>query len=538
MNTTVRELPVHFDEQCNPFWKTRLSAPDNSYALIKMVPDRIIPVIFVPGVMGSNLSGTGSSKGVSWLLDSESTVLGWTIKGPEYRKQHLTPANMEVLGVGKIDPGQTGIPVEELKRRGWGEVGYLSYGKFLPWLEEALNDFQNPAEGMRAALRKDTLQALMGEAPLSDAELGLSYKYRFPVYACGYNWLDSNVKASERLGLLIEAVIQRYKKQKLKCEKVIVVTHSMGGLVARHCSQVGKRHPLIFGVVHGVMPVNGAAAVYRRFKSGAENFGTGFVGGIKGGIGGQVLGGNAAEMTAVLSSAPGPLQLLPTPEYGNGWLKIKDSSIEHSLPKNGDPYGEIYAVPDKWWSMAEKHLINPLNTEVDPKKRQAQMEADWKAFANLVGEAVKPFHDFIKGQYHPNTHAFIGNGDAVNSVGNVHWQRLGTGRAPTDTLNARPVNPTEINESRSTMAKLLNGEAELARQFRLGGPDETGDGTVPARSGLAARPHCKSFLQASVEHEPAYKHGEGPEFLRACRFTLRAIVKIAQEVQTTSLKYD
>jgi hypothetical protein len=41
-----------------------------------------------------------------------------------------------------------------------------------------------------------------------------------------------------------------------------------------------------------------------------------------------------------------------------------------------------------------------------------------------------------------------------------------------------------------------------------------------------------------VGHEPAYKFAEGAEYARACRFTLRAIVKIAQDVQTTSLKYD
>ena len=96
----------------------------------------------------------------------------------------------------------------------------------------------------------------------------------------------------------------------------------------------------------------------------------------------------------------------------------------------------------------------------------------------------------------------------------------------------------DINESRSTMAKLLNGDAELARQFRLDGPDETGDGTVPARSGVAARAHCRSFLQAEVGHEPAYKLAEGADYARASRFALRAIVKIAQEVQSTSLKYD
>ncbi|MFZ5583896.1 MAG: hypothetical protein ACOZCK_14675 [Pseudomonadota bacterium] len=41
-----------------------------------------------------------------------------------------------------------------------------------------------------------------------------------------------------------------------------------------------------------------------------------------------------------------------------------------------------------------------------------------------------------------------------------------------------------------------------------------------------------------MEHEPAYRHGEGADNLRACRFTLRAIVKIAQAAQQTSLRYD
>lgn len=50
--------------------------------------------------------------------------------------------------------------------------------------------------------------------------------------------------------------------------------------------------------------------------------------------------------------------------------------------------------------------------------------------------------------------------------------------------------------------------------------------------------HCKSLLQVNVEHEPAYRHGEGADNLRACRFTLRAIVKIAQAVQQSSLRYD
>ena len=138
--------------------------------------------------MGSNLQGTGDSKDVQWLLDSAGgAAWDWALADAKHRKKHLTPSTMRVLDAGKIDPGQTGIPVEELKRRGWGEVGFMSYGSFLPWLEHVLNDFQDPTSGERFALRRNALQALVGETLLKEGEVSLSYMYRFPVYACGYN---------------------------------------------------------------------------------------------------------------------------------------------------------------------------------------------------------------------------------------------------------------------------------------------------------------------------------------------------------------
>jgi hypothetical protein len=535
MNTTVRDLAPEFDNKGNPSWRTRLSAPDNSYARIQMIPDRVIPVIFVPGVMGSNLQGTGDSKDVQWLLDGAGgAAWDWASADDKYRKKHLTPNTMRVLDSGKIDPGETGIPLEELKRRGWGEVGFMSYGTFLPWLEVQLNDFQRPRSGERIALTRMTLGALIGESPLTEDEWALSYKYRFPVYACGYNWLDSNVVAAERLGQCIDAVKQRYQNDKQKCEKVIIVTHSMGGLVARHCSETKGYRDKIFGVVHGVMPAIGAAAVYRRFKSGTE--------GDKAAA--MVLGNDASKMTGVLSTAPGPLQLLPTPEYGNGWLKIKDGANEYNFPIAGDPYGEIYAVRGKWWSMAEDHLINPLNDESNPKRRQARLDSDWMAFAYTISRQVKTFHDEIKGKYHPNTHAFAGVDMTTRAYGTVTWTGNGNswmrGGRSADVLNAKALDPTEIDTTR-TVAAPLDGSGWLRaenQRYAISEPDEAGDGTVPQRSGRAARQACRSYAEMRVGHEPAYKFADGDEFARACRFTLRAIVKIAQEVQKTSLKYD
>ena len=74
--------------------------------------------------------------------------------------------------------------------------------------------------------------------------------------------------------------------------------------------------------------------------------------------------------------------------------------------------------------------------------------------------------------------------------------------------------------------------------YTISGPDEPGDGTVPHRSGIAPQKNCQSFLRVKVGHEPAYKYEEGADNLRACQFTLRAIVKIAQAVQQTSLRYE
>lgn len=553
MATTIeRIIPVEYDKRGNPVGKARMSAPDNSIGVMSMVPDRVIPIIFVPGVMGSNLiqKGAEPDEAVTWRLDTSTTAGKWGLltRGASFRKQYLQPQVMEVDRGGAIPQG-TLMPDEELRRRGWGEVGALSYGPWLVWLENALHDYATPHSGERMGLNSAGLRLEGDASNLTKEEIGLTYRYRFPVHACGYNWLDSNAVAAKRLGDRIDEIRLRYQQEKKMCDKVIIVTHSMGGLVARHCSQVGGYKDKILGIVHGVMPAIGAAAVYRRFKAGTEDTTAWY--NAKGAAVASALGNDAAEMTAVLASAPGPLQLLPTPEYGSGWLKIKDGNTEFSLPKakpkgkgNVDPYGEIYTARGKWWSMCEDHLINPLNQERDPKRRQARVDADWQAFAKLVSEKVKLFHDEIKGEYHPNTHAFAGVDANTRAYGNVTWTGDGggwrRGDRSADVLEAKPLNLREINEERTVSATLSgSGWHKSEKQtYEISEPDEDGDGTVPQRSGRAVRRVCRSYAEVRVGHEPAYKFAEGAEYARACRFTLRAIVKIAQDVQNTSLKYE
>jgi len=83
-------------------------------------------------------------------------------------------------------------------------------------------------------------------------------------------------------------------------------------------------------------------------------------------------------MEVAFAQAPGPLQLLPSAQYGDGWLMIKDGEQLTRLPQRGDPYGEIYAVRGKWWGLIDDQLINPL----DEKKQT--IDADWKVFAKLI----------------------------------------------------------------------------------------------------------------------------------------------------------
>jgi PGAP1-like protein len=557
MNTKVneRKIGVSYDRRGNPCWKSTMSPPDDSLGVCDMVPDRIIPVIFVPGVMGSNLiqKGVDPKDAIRWRMDGAGTAVEWArpTRGAAFRRKYLTPTAMTLDTDGEIPQG-TKQTNEELRRRGWGEVGNLSYGPWLVWLENTLNDFDVAKGGERDQLIGKLMGTLTGDTPLIKDAVALSYRYRFPVHASGYNWLASNLDSAKLLKIRIDDIIKRYRTEKKKCEKVILVTHSMGGLVARYCSEVDGYQENIMGIVHGVMPAIGAAAVYRRMKSGTEDPTAWW--NVAGAVTSAALGNDAAEMTAVLSAAPGPLQLLPTPEYGNHWLKIKDGKTEYSFPQNGDPYTEIYTVRGKWWSMCEDQLVNPLNTTSDPKKKQTVMNQDWEAFTKIIRGKVQSFHDDIKGEYHPNTYAFFGHSEEQKAYGTVTWQGDGggwsRGSRPADVLEAKQIEVdyktglrkaghegTGLGESRDVFAPLGgDGWFQNERQiYTISKPDEPGDGTVPHRSGIAAKNYVKSIAQFNTGHEPAFK--EGPDVERIRRFTLRAIVQIAGEVTNTSLAY-
>ena len=537
--TPTQDRPVNatYDRKGNPEWKSPMSPPDNSAAVVSMVPDRIIPVIFVPGVMGSNL--TCADEETRWLLDGAGTMLkSWRTVDAKGRKKLLVPDKCKVYDGGVLPEG-TAQSDEELKRRGWGEVGAMSYGPFLAWLEHELNNFDNAGNGQRSALIAKLLGA-QGEVAITRDEVGLSYRYRLPVYACGYNWLQDNAVSAERLAQRISEIRARYIRDKKMCDQVILVTHSMGGFVARYCVEhIAGMKEKVMGVVHGVMPTIGSGAVYRRMKAGTESDGS-----FAGKQTAEILGGDAAEMTAVLSEAAGPLQLLPTPEYGADWLKVMDGDrVVLSLPKADgpggiDPYSQIYASRGQWWSMCEEDLINPLkpNHPEGSAEQKAQLDDDWLKFSTQMRN-VKVFHQKTKDTYHPCSYAFYGDSDSFKAFGTVTWRR--SGRIKPNQPDADPLQGLPLKgqlEDTRTVTTPVKDPTSYARfqiqHFTLAGPDEPGDGTVPRRSGVALKARMNATLKVSVGHEPAYKDSEA-----ARQFTLQSIVHIAQGVAKTPLAY-
>ncbi len=70
--------------------------------------------------------------------------------------------------------------------------------------------------------------------------------FEFPVHVFGYNWTASNGLAGQKLAAEIDRVIQLYRDMGRYCDYVILVTHSMGGLVARNaCMQEGIKDKVL-----------------------------------------------------------------------------------------------------------------------------------------------------------------------------------------------------------------------------------------------------------------------------------------------------
>lgn len=555
----TRRVPLTFDDKGNPVFQS-CTSPESfkQRALCVVPPHTVIPVIFVPGIMGTNLRLKSNPHIKSWSppnggLAGLGAAFNGMRQGPSERQVLFDPANTEVDPGGpyEVPSSLAWLDTKEAKRRGWGALHADSYHGVLQQLETSLNDqYSRPglseAQGNYLLPEIGLLGHLGGNAsdtadgrpdygryareaaqawgitppPLSGDELLRLDDYYYPVWAHGYNWLKSNEQSARSLVDKIDAVIEHYRKSDyFHCDgKVILVTHSMGGLVGRRAAQLVPDK--VLGVVHGVQPVAGAPVVYRRFRAGTE------VGGpfdLEGAAVAAIIGWDAADITPSMACSPGPLELLPTQHYPPGWLQIvkgtgREERVLIELPQT-DPYEEIYgkSTDDCWWGMVDPALIDPKGLMGDKPL---------KHYRKALDEA-RGFHDRLGLYAPPYTYGYYGIDDSkYRTFGKVRWE--------TEALPDGDALPLLINRDaeRTLTGKaavpLREGEQARSRvTLRLGNErNQAGDGTVPLDSARVLDrldpPPQAVFRLEGINHQMSYAN----RF--AIQATIYGIARLAQ----------
>ena len=465
----------------------------------------MIPVIFIPGVMGSNLKNEG---GEVWQF-SASSLKKWPLANAKKRKQLLDPKTTTVDDSGAIlNDEADGKKFPSRRARGWGSAFYKSYGEALDRLQYFLSDDDILMDNyFRETQLQTARQRLTGvrigdepvEQVLTEEETAHGHRFLYPLHVFGYNWLQSNADSAASLGKYISKVLGDYHGR-LAVNKVILVTHSMGGLVARHYSENMNGQENILGIVHGVMPDLGSPAAYRRMKTGER------------GVIGMVIGDSAEKLMPVLAQSPGPLQLLPGMAYAPGWLQIEGRSPQQYLPVS-NPYEEIYLNKADWWRLCEQDLL------------LGNTDSEWTAFQDRIKVDVKKFIEELNDKYHPQTWLFYGASANNPSDAFLTWKEQ------------IPQRVKEAQRVRKDAGEPL--ELSPLRTHELISAGTPGDGTVPVTAIRTMHPRIRGMLATDVDHEGAYAIDPVDRARAVFRdtsdalvFTVRSVVKIVQQVPT------
>lgn len=501
------------DEAGRPIVRPRLThTVDQRDKVLLADPPAVIPIVFLPGIMGTNLKSKESGDSV-WrapntdgffpILGAIGQLFGYWFRGAATRQRRLDPAKVEVDDNGPIDAEGT-ITDELAKQRGWGTVMRSAYNPVMALLQKRLGNVMEAGEplewwrdeGMRSPDAYGEQQG--GNAALGQAELRAAARYRFDVWAGGYNWLQSNRQSGQDIIDYIDnKVLAHYRQQKIPAEKVVLVTHSMGGLVARSVACI-QGYANLLGVVHGVMPATGAAATYHHCRAGYD------------GVSSVILGRDAAEVVAILGNSPGGLELLPAMDYCDGkpWLKLGDPFTPNSeeLPKAGDPYAEIYTNP-AWYGLVPEEntpLLDPagLNPAAAGETELEGPPAPGKRslFERNIDD-VAAFHRELSGCYHKPSFVHYGSDAGQKSWSELRW----AGQLPDAWDSLR------ITQDKGKGTMEVAGQRGSA-SLEIADPADPGDGTVPDTSGgaPAAAGVQASFRQGDLgQGEFASRTGKG-----------------------------
>ena len=563
----------------------------------------IIPVIFIPGVMGSPLAAKDSGEsawsapntdGVGASLDALCALLAGYFRSASSREKLFDPLAVTVTPLGPLlDLGEKdAITEKEARRRGWGSVYRSGYQPLLLWLETQLNNPKFLGKPHNAWADPDpdgkkwALHPVLGTDPKTygafgegkaitedSAEFIKFAKYRYRVYAIGYNWLQSNDDSGRDVVSGLDVPDPQTKKttrlmgvseicKENDTGKAIILTHSMGGLVARFAVVNHGLADLAHGVFHGCQPATGAPLAAKRFKTGG-----GPEGGLNGFINGSLLGRDADEFIAVMVNAPGPLELTPMPDYLNfapWWIFARpDGQTLMQFPSNGNTLNDLYLNPEWYGLMPDEKQLDPAGVVTARLKTLGRKDKLTDNYAQTIKKVVERQNQLI-GKYHSKTYVAYGEGGldfrssqsgtntetsdkAKRAIekgeptkdlltwGNAVW----TGDVPADVTEDDLMNALLLHDSGKGEMRVLVSKHNLSVTFKVQKTntlpdvnDKTdwtkvasktgvirGDGTVPVWSADAQarglRPDVPgdavsgvqmAFVQGGYEHMKSYQH--------------------------------
>jgi len=401
-------------------------------------------------------------------------------------------------------------------------------------------------------------------SPLEDGELFNLSRFRFHVWACGYNWLQSNVESAKHVKDFIERMFRAYDKAKEEAEKkkakgirlaarkVILVTHSMGGLVARQlCSDEGGGRDLVLGVVHGAQPSNGAGEAYTNLRWGVQGSGA------KGTLKASAIGNSTASLAPVFTQCLGGLQLLPF-GFNNAYNPYPESTRPRMqadlLPDRGktypgvwiywqehygetlwhhcggeDVYEKIYkcemdAAQEDWYRLLPRHNMRYFDPALILRKDDP--EKDPREIFNEFIDQVWKFHKNIVGYYHPTTYAFwsAGADKETTATGEAVWQWSRHMEWRGSMISV--LTPVETPERDTGKGEYMQGRDH----YTLHDIKNRGDSTVPMASwqrDLSIKEVLGYCLLGSKEESPeGFTHQDAFKDRRAQEASLYFLVKL------------
>lgn len=549
---------------------------------VTLPPRKVIPVIFLPGVMGSNLRMSKTRQedlrrddNRAWRPDDMMGVGGKTavVTGnglggwfknatPRQRQLIFDPMETEVEyyhyteNNGRFDPegketlaadarhqnvpdsftpipplmGSNRIstaalrlqakvrsyesPAQIARWRGWSEVFFAgAYGEMLRTAELHLNNMVldkklHPVWRQKVGVASLLMQnptvfgGTSGKAITLDDLKKISACW-YPVHAMGYNFVQSNGVSAITIANRLRGLVKGYVSRGFKCKEVIIITHSMGGLLARalihpaYGNLLNDENVKIIGIYHNVMPTIGAAGAYKRMRFGFQEK-EGSVAEIEA----SVLGIDGVHATAILANAPAPLEMMPGEAYGKKWLKIVDiqDQVLWSWPREGETaLDSIYLKPPTaWWRLINPNWVNPANIS---SENGGEIE---KVINRL--KAASKFSSAIEQTFHTYTYASYCASKNYLSYGEVVFKLIeGMHNGPNDPWLKFETSPEKwILIQDDTKGQLVVQAGSKRLTLKLMPANALGDGTVPSE-------HSARHINIGIDKGILFRHGDNDE---------------------------